>query len=221
MINWESIDTVLLDMDGTLLDLHFDNHFWLTHVPQHFADQHGLELEQAQQQLFPRYRQVEGSLDWYCVDYWSERLNLDIVQLKHELAHKIQLRPNVVEFLHYLRARGIEIRLVTNAHEKAIGLKMQHTWLSPLFDMIISSHQFGAPKEEPAFWRLFQQRYPFDPRRTLFIDDNLAVLHTAREYGVAYLLAISQPDSRQPERQVRGFPAIHSFLEIIPGYGGR
>ncbi|HBT55971.1 MAG TPA: haloacid dehalogenase, partial [Pseudomonas sp.] len=33
MLNWNAIDTVLLDMDGTLLDLHFDNHFWLEHMP--------------------------------------------------------------------------------------------------------------------------------------------------------------------------------------------
>ncbi|MCP4043692.1 MAG: haloacid dehalogenase, partial [Gammaproteobacteria bacterium] len=33
VINWNSIHTVLLDMDGTLLDLHFDNQFWLEHVP--------------------------------------------------------------------------------------------------------------------------------------------------------------------------------------------
>src|SRR5688572_6670841 len=34
MIDWNAVDTVLLDMDGTLLDLHFDNYFWLTHLPK-------------------------------------------------------------------------------------------------------------------------------------------------------------------------------------------
>jgi 5'-nucleotidase len=32
--DWREIDTVLLDMDGTLLDLEFDSHFWLSLVPQ-------------------------------------------------------------------------------------------------------------------------------------------------------------------------------------------
>ena len=32
-LDWTSIDTVLLDMDGTLLDLRFDNWFWQEHVP--------------------------------------------------------------------------------------------------------------------------------------------------------------------------------------------
>ena len=43
--DWENIETVLLDMDGTLLDLHFDNHFWLQHVPVCYAEKHGLSHE--------------------------------------------------------------------------------------------------------------------------------------------------------------------------------
>ncbi|MEC8348362.1 MAG: haloacid dehalogenase, partial [Pseudomonadota bacterium] len=27
-LDWQNIDTVLLDVDGTLLDLHYDNFVW-------------------------------------------------------------------------------------------------------------------------------------------------------------------------------------------------
>lgn len=47
MIDWSAIDTVLLDMDGTLLDLHFDNHFWQHHLPLRFAERHGLDPRRA------------------------------------------------------------------------------------------------------------------------------------------------------------------------------
>ena len=42
MIDWEHIDTVLLDMDGTLLDLHFDNYFWTQHLPGVYARENRL-----------------------------------------------------------------------------------------------------------------------------------------------------------------------------------
>ncbi len=216
MVDWERIDTVLLDMDGTLLDLHFDNHFWLTHVPRHFANKHGMGIEQAMQELLSQYRQVEGSLNWYCVDYWSDKLGLDIVQLKHEVSHKISIRPKVLQFLNALHGLGIDLRLVTNAHHKAIQVKMRYTGLAPYFDTIICSHDIGAPKETPEFWRLLHERYPFNSRRTLFIDDNLDVLRAARGYGVHYLFAIYQPDSQQPVREVEEFRAICSFDEIMP-----
>ena len=38
MIDWNAINTVLLDMDGTILDLHFDNYFWKEYVPQKYAE---------------------------------------------------------------------------------------------------------------------------------------------------------------------------------------
>ena len=87
MLNWSLINTVLLDMDGTLLDLHYDNHFWLEHVPRRYAEKHALSLEAAKEALRGRYRQAEGTLDWYCVDYWTRELNLDIALLKEEVDH--------------------------------------------------------------------------------------------------------------------------------------
>jgi len=39
-INWSEIDTILLDMDGTLLDLNFDLHFWMEYLPLVLANKH-------------------------------------------------------------------------------------------------------------------------------------------------------------------------------------
>lgn len=51
MLDWTAIDTVLLDMDGTLLDLHFDNFFWLEYLPLRYAEQHSLPLPVAKARL--------------------------------------------------------------------------------------------------------------------------------------------------------------------------
>jgi len=51
MLNWSEISTVLLDMDGTILDLHFDTHFWLEHLPMRYSEKTGISLEQAKEKL--------------------------------------------------------------------------------------------------------------------------------------------------------------------------
>ncbi|HCK81077.1 MAG TPA: haloacid dehalogenase, partial [Candidatus Competibacteraceae bacterium] len=86
---WAQIQTILLDMDGTLLDLRFDNHFWRELVPERYANRHDLSLEQARAEVAARTRAVEGTMEWYCLDYWSRELALDIVTLKREIAHLI------------------------------------------------------------------------------------------------------------------------------------
>jgi putative hydrolase of the HAD superfamily len=217
MINWENIDTVLLDMDGTLLDLNFDNHFWKEFVPLKFAELNGLSIEQSKLQLQPRFKSMEGQLEWYCLDYWSNDLQLDIAGLKTEIAGLIAVLPHVVEFLEKLRQSPRKVLLVTNAHQDSLGLKMEKTCLQPFFDTIISSHDLGLPKENPEFWPLLQQKIGFSKQRTLMIDDSLTVLNAAREFGLSHLCAISKPDSKKPKRQIADYPAIADFRELMSG----
>jgi putative hydrolase of the HAD superfamily len=216
---WTAVDTVLLDMDGTLLDLHFDNHFWQRHVPLRYAEKHGLTVEQALTELMPRFRRAEGTLDWYCVDYWTRELDMDIALLKEEVDHLIAVHPDVPEFLERLRTKGRRVALVTNAHGKSLDLKMRRTRLGALFDAIVCSHDLGLPKEDPGFWQRLQAREAFAPEATLLVDDSLPVLRSARRYGIAHLLAVDRPDSRRPPRRVEEFAAIGSFAEIMPGQG--
>ena len=217
MIDWSRIDSVFLDMDGTLLDLHFDNHFWLEHVPRRYAEARGLDPEQARIELLGRYRDLEGTLEWYCIDHWSRELGLDIALLKEEVDHLIAVHPHVTDFLEALASRGKGRVLVTNAHQKALALKMDRTRLAGHFDRILCAHELGLPKEDPGFWHRVHAILPFDPQRTLFVDDSLSVLRSARDYGFARLIAVLEPDSKAPRRAVDEFPAIVNFAELLPG----
>ena len=214
---WQEIETVFLDMDGTLLDLHFDNHFWQQHVPLRYAQKHGLTVDQAKQELYPRFHSVEGTIDWYCIDFWSRELGMDIAALKREVEHLIQVHPHVAEFLQALGNTGRRVALLTNAHEKVIELKMESTGLAHHFDHLICSHAFRVPKEDPQFWPRLAQSDPFNPDSTLFVDDSLPVLRAAKDYGVRFLRAIRLPDTKAPPKQTAEFAAIASFNELLTG----
>ena len=215
-VSWETIETVLLDMDGTLLDLHFDNYFWQEHLPLRYAQMKGLEPTAAKEYIVGMTQSLRGSLNWYSTDYWSETLQIDVVELKHEVSHKVALRPYCIDFLDALRVAKKDIVLVTNAHHDSLALKMAKTRLTPKFDRLITVHEFALPKEDPQCWCEVDKRHAFDGSKTLLIDDNLHALASAREYGIEHLLAIYQPDSRAPRLEIEHFDAIHSFDEILP-----
>ena len=216
LLDWSRIDSVLLDMDGTLLDLNFDNHFWQVHLPQRYAAARGLPPGSGREELMARFHARAGTLDWYSVDFWETELELDIMRLKEEVAHLIEIHPHVTAFLDAVRASGRRVVLATNAHHKSVTLKMARTGLSPRFDAIVSSHALGAAKEEQEFWQRLAAIEPFDPARTLLVDDSLPVLDSARRYGIAHLVAVKKPDTRQPEKDTGDYPAIDDFSQLMP-----
>ena len=212
---WSQIDTVLLDMDGTLLDLHFDNYFWLRFMPEKYAEMYGIDHSEAHQVLKQASDETYGTLNWYCLDYWSERLSMPVAELKQDIIEKIQYRPHVKDFLEMLKQQGKRAVIVTNAHRDSVNLKMARTGLDQLVDRIISSHDYQEPKESQAFWQHLQQDEPFDIDRTLLIDDSQAVLKSAEKWGFKHLLTIFHPDSQKAPNTNSEHPGIHHFDQLL------
>ena len=217
MLNWEKIETVLLDMDGTLLDLNFDNHFWREFVPQRYAEQNQLSLYESKLLLEPKFKSMEGKLEWYCLDYWSDALQMDISGLKAEISGLISVLPHVTDFLEKISGSSRRIMLVTNAHRDSLSIKMDKTCLHRFFDVVVSSHDLGIPKEHTDFWRRLQKIEPYDKQNTLLVDDSLAVLNSAKHFGLQYLISVTRPDSKQADRVITEYPAIQDFREILDG----
>jgi len=214
MIDWQHIDTIFLDMDGTLLDLYFDNHFWQEFIPKRYAEEHGLSYAEADRIMREKYQRVVGTMDWYCIDYWTEQLSLDIEALKREISHYIAVHPHVENFLQRLHVSDKQVWLVTNAHRKSLDLKMQKTSLDQYFDEIVCSHDYGLPKEDPDFWQRLKEARHYEPANTLLVEDSLSVLNSAREFGIGHLLAITHPDSRQTGRVIEDYTAVPNFEGI-------
>ncbi len=213
--NWSEISTVLLDMDGTILDLHYDNYFWLEHLPYRYSQKMLISVDEAKKNLHTHYSSVAGSIQWYCLDYWTQQTCLPIIKLKREVQHLIQWRDDAIAFLKALRSAGKTVVLVTNAHPKALALKINMTQLDQYFDVLYSTHQFGATKESQLLWRRLQNKQKFDCNTSLFIDDNLEILKSAQDYGIKHLLAIANPDSKKPSRKITDFPSIVSYEKLI------
>ncbi|MEP0356131.1 GMP/IMP nucleotidase [Paraglaciecola sp.] len=212
---WKEINTVLLDMDGTLLDLHFDNHFWLEYVPIKLSKKRGISIEDAKAFMVAEYEKVIGTLSWYCLDFWAEKLDLDIMEAKREINHLISMRNDSIPFIDALKASGREVILVTNAHPDSLSLKVEHTQLDEHIDQLISTHEFGVTKESQVLWQKLQSKLGFNPANTLFVDDSLGILQAAKDFGIKYLLAVSNPDSKQPKREVTNFHAVQDYRYLL------
>jgi len=206
----------MLDMDGTVLDLAFDNHFWGEVVPARYAERKQITFAAALAELKPHFDALRGTLPWYSLTHWSEFTGLDLPKLKHEVRYRSGPLAGAPDFLRAVKASGRPMWLVTNADPHSLDIKQMHSGLASRFDRLISAHDFEVPKEDVRFWERLAARFPFDKARALYVDDNAAVLAAARDYGIGQVVAIRHPDSTRPPRDVAGFKSVDRLAELLP-----
>lgn len=214
--DWARVRHVLLDMDGTLLDLAFDNFFWREALPTRYAEARGLSLDAARRELEPQFRAVAHTLPWYDTDHWSRVTGVDVAALHRELRHRVSVLDGSLAFLDAVRASGRPIWLATNAHPDSWKPKLEQTGLAHYFEHIVSSHDVQAPKEDARYWERLRARHPFDPAAAFFADDSLPVLAAAREFGIGQIVAMHHPDTTQPPKCFEAYFSAARLSELLP-----
>lgn len=214
-INWSEIETVMLDMDGTLLDKHFDDYFWEEHIPTVYAKENAMNFWDAYEELMGKYRSKEGTLEWTDINYWSKELRLNIAEQKSKMNHLIQVHPYVIDFLKFCKQKEKEVYLVTNAHSKTLAIKMANTEIATYFDKIVCSEEIGVAKENPNFWEKLEKMFSINRNKCLLADDNELVLESAEKYGIKKLIFVAKSSSTKPIVYSKKFPSIVFFKELM------
>jgi putative hydrolase of the HAD superfamily len=213
--DWPAIDTVLLDLDGTLLDQAYDNHIWRDLIPQQFAVRRGLEIGAAYAEIERLFAGRSGTLEWYDIEFWNRTLGVDVGALHREVRAHVAWLPGAREFLARVREMGKRLVLLTNSHPVALEVKHEQTGVLDLLDAAASSQEFGAPKEQQGFWTAARARFGFDPARSLFADDNPKMLDAAREAGVRWIYGVRHWDSKGLRRQHAEHAAVDGVFDLL------
>lgn len=213
--DWHQVDDVLLDMDGTLLDRHFDNFFFEEELPRRYATKYGLDAAEAREKLFALYRSVEGELNWTDLHYWTRTLNIDVIAMTKEFDYMIGFLPHADEFLRHLHAKGKRMHLVTNAHMAGVAIKVEKTGLDRYVHRILDAFEVGYLKMRPEYWPICQRLLGFDPKRTLYLDDDEACLDAAQQYGVGHIYHSAKSSSQLPAQRSARHRSIESLAAFI------
>ncbi len=216
-INWHDIDDVLLDMDGTLLDRHFDNFFFEEELPRRYAVLHGHSFEDARDRLMAMYRSVEGELAWTDLQYWTKRVGIDVVAMHRELGHMIGFLPGAEAFLVELKRQKKRVTILTNAHQAGVDVKTARTGLEHRVDRIVNAFEVGYLKMRPEYWPNCQRLVGFDPKRSLYIDDDENCLVAARHFGIAQIVHSSKSSSQLPATSSATFDSIECLSVLTDG----
>ena len=220
MLALTDFDAILLDMDGTLLDLVFDDLFWNQNVAEALATHHKLTLNEARSRVTQTLAAAEGTLAWYDFDRWSRVFDLDLDALQRKSQSLVSLRPGTATFLDYIAALDKQVFLATDAHPRVLRFKLDVIGkkipdFETYFSTIVSSFDLQHAKETPEFWDRLCKQLCFAPHQAVLIDDNPAVLMAARRFGIGGQIAVSQPNTHKPKQPLVNFDNVCFLDELV------
>ncbi|MGB4235910.1 MAG: HAD family hydrolase [Methanoregulaceae archaeon] len=183
-----AITTVLFDMDNTLFD------FVETKIAACEAVNRRLGLERTRDLLF--YFLRENGRDFEDLEHlrdfmkdhgvYSEKSFDECCRLYEDIKIRhLAPYPAIEETLTQLRARGISLSVVTDAHRKNAITRLERTGLSGMFDMVITSDMTGSYKPDPKVFRYALERLGRHPGEVLMVGDSLRRdIAPARQMGM-------------------------------------
>jgi len=210
-MKWNSIETFFLDLDGTLLDLAYDNYFWHEHIPNIYAKKNNIDFKQAKNEFEEMYKEKRNTLNWYSLNYWSEKIDIDLEFEVLNTRNRIKVFPGVTNFLTNLKINNIRAIMLTNCPRNMLNIKITQTKLWGYFDEIISSEDYGFSKESTKFWEYLDKELTYRKNKTVFIDDNQDVLKFSYNNNIKNIFCINFPDSNKDKQIINDFRSLDNI----------
>jgi len=184
---------ILLDIDGVLLDLSFDNLFWQELIPLKLASSKNISIEEAKTEIKKTASKIYGTLPWYELEFWESRYDIDFLSVANKHSSKINFLPDSEKILQQLASLDKRIILLTNCDPRLLNIKANAVPFMQYVDGCISSVEIGAVKENQNFWGPAFRYFNINPNFSLFADDNLYVVNSAIKAGIKNSFQVLEP----------------------------
>jgi len=217
---------VLFDLGGTLIKT-----APVPEILKRILEVHGIqkpldELASAQKEADNglSLRDYEAPSDEFWLK-WNlkilRRLNID--QDSRNLARAIgekwwdfanlELYPDVLETLNYLRLHGLKTGLVTNGFKSDIDQILSKVGLTGYFDIAVGVDAVGKPKPNREIFLFALDKIGVDPHEAIFIGDTLKIDYEGAEnVGLTAMLIDRDNRVKNQVRSIRTLAEIKNYL---------
>lgn len=216
MLNWQNIDAVIFDMDGTLVD---SMYYW-RNLPANWFKEHGLEVPADLDSL------LESADLWQAAEVFSQRFApyepteqiFSILQQQMDVhyAQDIPLLPGVRDFLLALRRAGKKMCIATMTDRPQVQTMLRAHRLENIFDFMLTTPEVGAGKNQPDIFLQACQRFALKPSKVAVFEDSRTAAQTVLRLGMP-LVFLPTPDFDASELQAIAAKSAAS-LTLIHNY---
>lgn len=184
-----TIDTILFDMDGVLIDAKWIHFKALNDaLPEEFKVSVNDHLNKYDG--YPtktKLRMIEG-LPEEMVDHYFEKKQINTVKALQDLPRNEKL----IELFDWLKSNRFNIAVCSNSIMETILISLERIGISDYVDLIHSNESVSNPKPHPEmYWRSMISFNAF-PENTLILEDSPPGLKAAHTTG-AHVMRINSP----------------------------
>ena len=219
---YATIDAILLDLDGTLVDSARDLQEALNRL---LAEEglRSLSLPEVQGMIGDGVRKlVERALAATGGDPARADAVLPRYLALYERAasRHTEVYPGVLDTLRVLRGEGLRLAVVTNKPEAATWIVLKALGLDAVLDAVVGGDTLPQRKPDPAPLHEALRRLGVGPDRAVMVGDNHHDVNAARAAGVravivGYGYAHGTPGSFGADRLIDAFPDLLAALRAL------
>ena len=181
-----TLDVVLLDVDGTLLD----TTEFILQAFEHVGGRYGLDL--------PGREAITGhvgrALDEIYAEHAPGQPTDDLVEahrsFQHANLHLSRPYDGAVEALAELRASGYRLAAITNRSRRTSVVTLERAGMAEFFEVILSAEDSPALKPDPAPLRLALERMSAAKERAVMVGDTPADILAGQALGIPTIAAL-------------------------------
>ncbi len=121
MVNCKkSLEIISFDVDGTLVDLEYNDLIWFKEIPELVAKKKKISFEKSLKYVHKEYNKLgEHNLNWYDINYWVTYFGLEVspedILKKYE--SQVKIFPEVISLLEELKKKFILIVITAMPRE--------------------------------------------------------------------------------------------------------
>lgn len=180
-------DLVSFDMQGSLTESAFSDHFWRELLPREYARLKGLSLAKAKQELGAQFTAMDQYDPlYYDAEYWIRHCECD--RTLREILDASEVRPTMMPgAMEALERIGAEYPMIILSATTHSFIDVELGALKNKFERVFSSFDdFGLAGKPPEVYEKVARLMGAEPGRCLHVgDDKLMDVVNAKEAGWA------------------------------------
>ena len=217
-INWNTVDAVLFDLDGTLVDSMW---MWKA-IDVEFLKRYGYDCPEDLEKV------IEGMSFSETAIYFKDRFQLpmtldEIKAIWIEMSidkyrHEVPLKSGVAEFLSFLKKKGIRMGIATSNAQDMVAAVLDSLDIRSYFGVVATACEVAAGKPAPDIYLKVAADLGVQPEKCLVFEDVPAGILAGKRAGmrVGAVEDVFSLSMIEEKKELADF-YIRDYRELIQG----